>query len=109
MSAILSEKKYAVPFIRTAKTSAIVIPRSPPNANPRKSSSNVRPASKNAVFSVFIRDTPRARCLRGARLRRLRYEFHFVASRIGVNNYRITRLHFTVEKLECQRILNQAL
>src|SRR4029077_10069113 len=109
MSAILSEKKYAVPFIRTAKTSAIAIPRSPPNANPRKSSSNVRAVSRNAVFSVFICDTPRARFLRSARLRRLRCEFHFVASRIGINNHRVTRFHLAVEKLEGQRILNQPL
>src|SRR5580704_6425474 len=52
--AILSEKKYAPPFISTPNTSAIVIPLDPPSASPINSNSRVKAVSKNAVLRVFI-------------------------------------------------------
>ena len=53
-SAILSEKKYAPPFISTANTSAMVMPFDPPNASPINSNSSVKAVSKNAVLKVFM-------------------------------------------------------
>src|SRR5580704_4455310 len=53
-NAILSEKKYAPPFISTANTSAIAMPFDPPSASPIKSRSNVNAVNRNAVLRVFM-------------------------------------------------------
>ena len=53
-NAILSEKKYEMPFMATAMIRAISNPRDPPSAPP--SNTNPTDISPNsiAVFSVFI-------------------------------------------------------
>src|ERR1700722_1845903 len=131
--AILSEKKYAPPFIAIAIINASVMPRSPPKAAPANNSSNVSAVSRNAVFKVFIfvrlaaekprpfagpespanplDDRARALIQLCARLgfRRFTFKFHFVAFLVSFRVDLIARLDLAVEEFQRQRILNQQL
>src|SRR5579872_56850 len=107
MRAILSEKKYAMPFIRMAITRAMVIPPRPPNACPTNNSSSVRAVSKNAVLRVFI--VISLSWLGCAHFRGFTFEFHFAILCVGVHSHLVARLHLAVEDLERQRVLNQPL
>ena len=59
ISAILSEKKYAPPFMTTAMIRAIVMPCRPASAWPPNNSNIVRTVSKNAVFKHVHVGLPR--------------------------------------------------
>src|SRR5579863_5133024 len=111
-SAILSEKKYAPPFIRTATTSAIVNPCEPPSIWPTKSSSSVNAVSRNVVLRVFINvGLPSAAHGRSgsACFRPLFNKLHFARLRIRIHAQCIAWLHFAVQKLQRQRVLDQPL
>src|SRR5271170_6786326 len=110
-SAILSEKKYAPPFISTANTSAIVMPFEPPSASPIKSNSSVNAVSKNAVLSVFILFSLGAGTIEsgGACLRGLPRKFHLARLRVHIHVHIIARMHFAIQDFQRQRILYQPL
>src|SRR5215831_4112691 len=107
MRAILSEKKYAVPFMRIANTSAIVMPPRPPNACPRNKRSSVSAVNRNAVLKVFM-FFPR-RPLGGARLCGFPRKCHLCVLCVRLDNNFITRMNLAIEDLQRQRVLDQPL
>src|ERR1700677_3525597 len=107
--AILSEKKYAAPFMSTAKIRPSSRPLRPPKAWPTNSNSRVSAVSRNAVLNTFMMIFSCVAELSGARLYLASCEFHFSGLRVGIHIDSIAGTHLTVENLQRQRILNQPL
>src|SRR5271154_3172359 len=93
--------------MRTATTSAMVMPCCPPKISPIPNSSKVRAVRRNVVLMAFIFYSLRRSG--GACLRFLACKFHLLALGVCIHHHFVAGANFVIENLERQRILNQPL